>query len=112
MRIHIENLKINCIIGLLDFEREIEQRVILDIKIDYSYMEGQFLDYSSIASNIENHLKKTKYELLESSLIGIKTLLFEKYDTIEKLAIKISKPDILDNCSVGLSDTWDINTLL
>jgi len=110
MRIHIDALEVSCIIGLLDFERETEQKVLLDVEIDYTYEEKSFLDYSKIANDIEQHLREKRYLLLEEALLGIKRLLFAHFPAIEGLAIKLSKPDILPQCSVGLSGRWT-NTL-
>ncbi len=109
MKIHIENLEIECIIGLLDFEREHTQRVCLNIQIDYSYEKGQFLDYSQMVEQVTDHLQSQKYELLEDALEGIKNLLFQTFESIEVLQIKLSKPDILPNCTVALSQTWKNN---
>ncbi len=106
MRIHIDALEVSCIIGLLDFERETEQKVLLDIEIDYTYGEGNFLDYGKVTSDIKQHLREKKYLLLEEALLGIKALLFTHFPTIEVLGIKLSKPDILPQCSVGLSGEW------
>jgi len=49
MTIHIESLKIDAIIGLLDFEREYEQRVIVDIEADYAYNRQSFINFVFIA---------------------------------------------------------------
>jgi len=106
MRIHIDSLEIYCIIGLLDFEREAQQRVLLDLTIDYSYEEGSFLDYSQATEIIQKHLKAAKYTLLEDALSGLKKLLLDTFHRIERLEIKITKPDILPNCHVGLSEIW------
>jgi len=106
MKIHIERLEIFCIIGVLDFERESHQRVLLDLEIEYYYEKGTFLDYSKIARELETHLKKEKYLLLEEALLGIKKTLFAKFPAIDTLHIKLSKPDILPQCSVGLSGEW------
>ncbi len=106
MTIHIDTLNIPCIIGLLDFERELEQRVIVDLKADYNYRDNEFVDYSKMVEMIENHLQKYKYELLEDALMGLKESIFENFNAINRLKIKISKPDILENCSVALSESW------
>lgn len=112
MTIHIESLEISCIIGLLDFERESEQKVVLDVEIEYLYdKEDSFINYANVVDLIEVHLRKEKYELLEEALLGIKILLFEKYHLIESLKVRIKKPNIMPNCIVGLSHTW-INEIL
>jgi len=106
MKIHIDALEIECIIGLLDFEREHTQRVRLDIQIDYVYEIGHFLDYGLMTEMIVSHLHKERYKLLEDALLGIRDLLFQSFESIEQLKIKLSKPDILPNCSVALSESW------
>lgn len=107
MTIHIEDLTFKVIIGLLDFERNIAQKVIINLEIAYDYKDNQFINYADIVTYIENKMKKERYTLLEDALLGLKTLLSSTYPQINKLKIKISKPDIIDNCKVSLSKTWD-----
>ena len=105
MRIEIENFKFKTIIGVLDFEREKEQNVIVNLKADYSYQKDNFIDYVEICNTIKNSLKTNKFELLEDALLGIKKELFEKFE-INYLELKITKPDILKDCLVSLSNSW------
>ena len=105
MTIHIEALTFETIIGLLDFERERPQKVIVDMKATYHYKET-FLDYANIVDMIQINLKNNRYELLEEALLGIKKELFDTYPHIEKLYLKISKPDIIPECTVALSHEW------
>lgn len=106
MHIHVEALEIECIIGLLPFERKNKQKVIVDIEAQYKYSLGSFIDYSKIVEDVSSHLIEEEYELLEDALLGIKGLVFRNFSDVLKLQIKISKPNILKNCSVGLSDSW------
>lgn len=106
MNIHIDNLTLNVIIGLLDFERDRPQKVIVDLKISYDYSNEEFLNYADIAQEIELELQEKKYELLEEALLGVKNRLYLLYPNIKTLKLQISKPDILNNCSVSLSETW------
>lgn len=105
MTIHIESLTFDTIIGLLDFERERPQKVIVDLKATYHYTDS-FLDYAKIVEMIQLNLKNNRYKLLEDALLGIKKELFDTYPHIEKLYLKISKPDIISECSVALSHEW------
>jgi len=109
MKIHIDHLELSCIIGLLDFEREREQQVILDIDADYHYTQASFIDYSRIVTLVTADLKSSKYLLLEEALLGIRDLLFQTFPQIQKLSVRISKPAIIPHCSVALSESW-INT--
>ncbi len=104
MKIYIENLNFNCIIGILDFERKNKQKVIIDISFKYTYKNRKtFIDYSEISKNIEKIMKKRKFKLLEEAIIYIENFLYKNYN-IKKLNIKISKPNILTNCIVSVKN--------
>ncbi len=107
MTIHIEALTFNVIIGLLDFERDKPQRVIINLEASYDYKENEFIDYADIILLIQNKLKEKRYTLLENALLDLKEILYTTYPHLHTLTLKISKPDILPNCTVSLSKTWD-----
>ena len=107
MTIHIEDLTFDVIIGLLDFERDKPQRVIINLEASYDYSDDKFIDYADMALLIQNELKEKRYELLENALIGLKEILYTTYPHLKTLSLKISKPDILPECTVSLSKTWD-----
>jgi len=109
MNIHIEALEFDVIIGLLDFERDRPQRVIIDLEVSYDYADENFIDYTDIVLLIQKELKEKRYKLLEEALLGVKKLLCMTYPHIQTLTLKISKPDILPQCSVALSDSWDFS---
>ena len=107
MTIHIEDLTFNVIIGLLDFERDKPQRVIINLEADYDYSDDKFIDYADMVLLIQNKLKDERYKLLENALLGLKEVLYTTYPQLNSLSIKIAKPDILAECTVSLSKTWE-----
>ena len=107
MTIHIEDLTFEVIIGLLDFERDRPQRVIINLEASYDYSDNAFIDYADMVLLIQNELRGKRYELLENALLGLKEILTTAYPNIQTLSLKISKPDILPECTVSLSKTWD-----
>ena len=106
MTIHIESLTFDAIIGLLDFEREHTQRVIIDLEANYTFENNTFIDYADLAEMIIQKIKTARYKLLEDALLDLETLILSSYPQIKSLYIKIGKPDILDNCHVALSHQW------
>ncbi len=106
MRIHIEALTIDVIIGLLDFEREHTQRVVIDLKADYEYTRENFIDYADLVFLMGQELKEKRYELLEDALLGLQGMIISAYPQIKMLKLKIAKPDILPQCTVALSKQW------
>ena len=110
MHIHIDALTFEVIIGLLDFERERPQRVIIDLEASYEYHNENFIDYADMVLLIKSELQAKKYELLEEALLGIKQRLYTAYPQLQSLKLKIAKPDILPECSVALSNSWEFKT--
>jgi len=106
MTIHIEALEVCAIIGILDFERTKEQKIIVDVTIDYEYEKNIFINYAEVITRIETLLIEEKYELLEDALQDIQTQLLQKYSKIFKLNLKITKPNIIKNAKVALSTKW------
>lgn len=104
MKICIKNLTFNTIIGILPFEREKKQKVIVNLSFKYEFKDkDSFIDYSTIAKEIEKIFKKEKFELLEDSIQYLEKYLKNRYP-IKKLKIKVSKPNILTNCIVSLKN--------
>ncbi len=103
MTIHIEDLSFKCIIGLLDFERHNPQTLIIDLTLDYDYQD-EFINYAEVASLIEAHLQEKKYELLETALNELFNIISQSFPLTRRLQIKITKPNILPNCRVSVSN--------
>jgi len=106
MTIHIEDLTFDVIIGLLDFERDKPQRVIINMLASYEYNNQDFIDYADIVFLIQTELKEKRYALLEDALLGLKSLIVHTYPHIRTLTLKIAKPDILPQTTVALSHSW------
>lgn len=103
LTINIKDLTFKCIIGILDFERVKKQKVTINISFDYIYSKEYFIDYAEVSNLIESIMKKKKFELLEDAIIFCETKLQNNYK-INNLKIEISKPNILKNCIVSLSN--------
>lgn len=79
MHVKIQNLTFNTIIGILPHERTQEQSVIVDCSFDYTYANGNFVDYSKVAQNIKELMKEKQFELLEDAVLYIKDYLKQRY---------------------------------
>ncbi|MBU1668457.1 dihydroneopterin aldolase [bacterium] len=106
MTIHIEELTLSAIIGILDFERIKTQTVVIDATIDYFYSTNKFINYAEVIQLMETLIIEKKYTLLEDALSDIQNKLLENYPQIVKYNLKITKPDIINNAKVALSIRW------
>jgi len=105
MKVSIDSLTFKTIIGILDFERVTKQKVILDISFKYKFSKGQkdFIDYSHVANMAKMIMKKEKFLLIEDAIIYLQRALSSEFK-ISKVKIKITKPDILKNCTVSVGN--------
>lgn len=105
MKVYIEDLKFYTIIGILDFERVEKQEVIINIDFEYQYDEGnsEFIDYSKVSSKVEKIMNKKKFELIEDAILVTTSKLLKKFK-MSNLNIKITKPNIMSNCQVSVSN--------
>ncbi len=103
MKVEIKDLSFKCIIGILDFERVKKQKVVVNISFEYKFKKDIFIDYSKVSSFIESQMKKKKFLLIEDAIIFLEAKLYKLYK-VNNLNIKISKPDILKNCIVSVSN--------
>ena len=103
MKIEISHFSFKCIIGILDFERVKKQKVIINLSFEYEFSKDSFIDYSEISNLIKSTMKKEKFLLLEDAILYLESLLNNNYK-ITNLYIKISKPTILKNCMVSLTN--------
>ena len=111
MQILIEDLKFKTIIGILEFERVKPQDVIVDIAINYNYKKNGFIDYAKVVKIIKSTIKKQKFLLLEDAIEFLSKKLHKKFNNIEKLTIKITKPSILKDCKVSLKQKYRFTSL-
>ena len=105
MKVSIDSLIFKTIIGILPFERVTKQKVILDISFKYKFTKGQknFIDYSHVANMAKLIMKKEKFLLIEDAILYLDRALTKEFK-ISKLKIKITKPDILKNCTVSVGN--------
>jgi len=108
LRIYIEDLTFKCIIGILDFERVKPQKVILNIELDYDYKK-EFINYAQVVELVKSRMKKKKFLLIEDALKDLGKNIKKKFPQTNRVNLKITKPSILPDCKVSVSNTFSFN---
>ena len=111
MIVTIKDLEFKTIVGVLPEERDIKQRVVINLEISYEYSEGNFINYADVAILIEELFQKEKFEILEDALEKTFKILKRTYKNIDSLSMEITKPDIVKNAIVGVKNTISFNNL-
>ncbi len=100
----LEKVEIMCSIGLHDFERVEQQRVLVDIEIRLASNReptadavADTLDYDQVTNKVNEIAKARHYDLQETLARHIFDALIELQD-VDSLSVKTQKPDVYLNC--------------
>ena len=97
----IEDLTFKAILGLLDKEREEEQIIVVNAKIDYEDKKN-YIDYAKVCDMIQEQIINGKYKLIEDAIDEIEIMLKKEFPQMKKLYLNIKKSEILKNALVGV----------
>jgi len=100
-KIVIEDLTFKAILGILKKERNEEQIIVVNVKIEYED-KNNYVDYAKVCELIQNQIINGKYKLIEDAIDDIEKLLIKKFTQIKSLYLSIKKPEILNNALVGV----------
>lgn len=103
-KIHIEGLEVLALIGVYDWERKYQQRLIVDVELSADLtMAAQTddvdktLNYAEIAQGISDFAAKSQFKLIEALASHMVDWLLQTFPMLKTVRLKLSKPDILAN---------------
>ena len=107
--VYIRDLRIDTIIGIFDWEREVRQTVSLDVEMAADISKAaetddiQYaLNYKSVAKRIIAFVESSEFQLVETMIEQIATIIREEFD-VPWLRLRLSKPGALrQSQDVGL----------
>lgn len=107
--VFIKGLQLQTLIGVYDFERKAKQRIIVDVELNTALSKAaksddvaDTVDYAKVAECLDNTASASSYRLLEALGEEMIRTIFLRF-SVEKVALTINKPDVLDNVdAVGI----------
>jgi 7,8-dihydroneopterin aldolase/epimerase/oxygenase len=111
-RLHIVDLKFEAVVGILKFERESPQNLIVNATMDVDFDKARHIDsdmnrgvdYARMVEFLTTQIQTGGYGLLEELLDTVGRDAFVTFPDLNALELKVEKPDILDSCkAVGAS---------
>jgi len=97
-RVFIEDLKIETVIGIFDWERKIRQTISLDIEMAWDIQAAaetdhidQALDYKSVAKRLIAYVSSSEFQLVETLAERCAQIILEEFQ-VSWLKLRLSKP--------------------
>lgn len=111
-RVLIEGLAVETVIGVYDWEREVSQRLLIDLEMAWdnrvpaaSDDVADALDYAAVSERVTGFLALARPRLLETAAEGIADLLQQEFG-VRWLRLVMRKPGAVPAAvSVGVSIT-------
>ncbi|MCF6236008.1 MAG: dihydroneopterin aldolase [Gammaproteobacteria bacterium] len=95
--IYLRNLKIETVIGIYDWEREIKQTVVLDLEMGTDIRKAAVtdriedtLDYKSVAKQVISFVETSEYQLVETLIEKVAELVMKNF-SIPWMRLTINK---------------------
>jgi dihydroneopterin aldolase len=97
-RVFIENLTVETVIGIFDWEREIRQAVSLDLEMEFDIRKAaasdsidDTLDYKAVSKRLIRFIEQSEFQLVETLAEKCATIVLQEFP-VSRLKLKLSKP--------------------
>lgn len=97
--IELERLEIDCIVGILPFERENEQKIFVDVSMEIDFGPASAsediqdtIDYTAIARELAELVRERRYQLIETMAVECANLVLARHPMVVRSWIAIHKP--------------------
>ena len=84
--IYLHDLKIDCVIGIWEWERRIKQRIIIDLDMAWDIRPAaasdridDTLNYKAVAKRLISYVEASEFQLVESLAENVARLVLEEF---------------------------------
>ncbi|SMN16743.1 Dihydroneopterin aldolase [uncultured Candidatus Thioglobus sp.] len=99
--VFIQGLKIDCVIGIYDWEREIRQDITLDIEMSADIKPAsetdhidQTLDYKAVSKRLIEFVKTSEFQLVETLAEKITQIILTEFG-VERVKLTLNKGEVV-----------------
>lgn len=97
-KIYLEELKVDTVIGIWDWERRIRQTVVIDLAMSADIAKAaatddvaDTLNYKSVAKRIQSFVSESEFQLVETLAERIAGIIRDEFD-VAWVRVRVSKP--------------------
>ncbi len=97
--VFVSGLELYCIIGLKPWEREVMQKVRIDLEMEAdcqaagrSDTVADALDYRAVAKRVQALVESSSYQLVEALAERIAAVVLEEFPAAHAVKVRVAKP--------------------
>ena len=98
-KVLVEGLRVNAVIGVFEWERQIEQPVLIDLVLSVDTRAAALSDdiqdavnYALVAEQVTELTKSLKPQLLETLAHKMAELILHNFSAVQTVQVKVKKP--------------------
>ncbi len=98
-KVLIEGLRVNAVIGIFEWERQIEQPVLIDLVMTVDTRAAAMSDdiqdavnYALVAEQVTELTRSLKPQLLETLANKLAAMILNHFSTVQTVQVKVKKP--------------------
>jgi len=98
-KVLIEGLRVNAVIGIFEWERQIEQPVLIDLVMAVDTRTAAVSDdiqdavnYALVAEQVTELTQSLKPQLLETLANKLAIMILNNFSTVQTIQVKVKKP--------------------
>jgi dihydroneopterin aldolase len=95
----LHGLRVDCIVGIYEHERQVRQTVVVDIDLDYDVAAavasdaiGDAVDYDGVARDVAALAERRRFQLLETMAEETAAMLLAGLPRVRRVRLEIRKP--------------------
>lgn len=95
----LQGLRVECIVGIHEHERQTPQAVIMDIELDYDFAPaaaseaiGDAVDYDGVARRVTALVQQRAFQLIETMAEETAAMLLGELAAVRRVRLEIRKP--------------------
>lgn len=108
-KVFIRGLKVEAVIGVFDWEKQVQQPLVFDLEMDWDITKAAetddlayALNYAAVSDRVIEFVQANQFDLLERLLVQLAEMLRQEF-SIPKIKIRVEKPAVApDAIAVGL----------
>lgn len=105
----LDRLPVTCIVGILPSEREEEQEIFLDVRLELDATRAvneedieSTVDYAALADDLEAFVKVEKFLLIETMAARCASRTLDLHPLVESVEVTVNKPQAVPRAGM----TW------
>jgi dihydroneopterin aldolase len=96
----LKGLRVECILGVFEHERQKKQTVIVDVEFDYDFAPaaasdaiGDAVDYNHVAAAVSELAERREFQLIETMAEATAGMLLESLTMVQAVRLEVRKPE-------------------